>query len=144
MQTERGRIASYIAAGLLALVVLFVFGSLRDYGPESAIRRFQEAIRQDDASALRAVTIEPISARSVQALLAQVGQVVNYGRGFRVVRTDRSTDRVIAATATTGTDGTPMFVLWVVVKENAVWKISATDTLRANLNASQAASVPSK
>lgn len=56
------------ASGLLAAVTLTTFAVLRDYGPESAIRRFHEAIENGDARQLQAVSAQQVTPRIVRLL----------------------------------------------------------------------------
>lgn len=51
-------LSPWVAAGLLALLTLFVFFTLQHYGPESAIRRFHRGAMRRDRAELAEVTLQ--------------------------------------------------------------------------------------
>src|SRR4051812_38516877 len=50
-------IQAFIPAVVLAALVLFVFSTLQNYGPESAVRRFHEGILRRDVGEIDEVTM---------------------------------------------------------------------------------------
>lgn len=78
---------AYLSAGLLAALTLSVFGAARSGGPESAVRRLNEAIIQRNAAELRSAMLQDFAQSRNAAILVQrigsylaVATDVEYGR----------------------------------------------------------------
>lgn len=129
MALRKARRTGFIAAVLLAAMVLFVFSVLRDYGPESAIRKFHMAVLKDNPAELQAVTEQPIGWVSVQSLVERVRQADALGAKYYVARMERRPDEVVAVAMYALHDGSHGTAIWDVRKEDGVWKIDANRTL---------------
>ncbi len=129
MDGPKVRLASYLSAAALAVVTLFVFGTLQDYGPESAIRRFHHAIATNNPDELQQVTEQPLSSKSVQSIYQAAGQFVVRGIPYRIMKMDRDKGEVRAAVVYSLGNGKQAAVVFVVDKINHAWKIDADKTL---------------
>lgn len=116
------------AALVLSLVTLSVFYVLRDYGPESAIRRFHRAVRIGDPNELARVTEQPIGSPPVQELVGWVNQMNLIGGRYQLLRVERQPREVYAALAYQGPNGESYATVWVVEKRGTSWKIDAART----------------
>lgn len=124
--------SSVVAAGSLTLLCGAVFTTLQDYGPESSLRLFHEAIARRDPNTFARV-VEPgmddvdtqFSITVVQRLLLQ------QGARFRISRMDRKPAWVGAQVEYIAPNGRISTVYWIVRKENRVWRVDARETWRA-------------
>jgi hypothetical protein len=120
--------SAYLAAAALAVVTLFVFGTLQDYGPESAIRRFHHAIATNNLDELQQVTEQPATSSNVRQIV-QTAAIVAQGVPYRIMKMDRSSNEVRAAVVYTLPYGRQAAVVFVVDKEGRSWKIDADKTV---------------
>lgn len=70
---------SWVPAILLAGITLAVFTSLQNYGPQSAVRRFHQAIVTRDRAALETSVLEPVDSKPVGMLLQGVERLLLNG-----------------------------------------------------------------
>jgi hypothetical protein len=124
------RFLPYISAGLLAALVLFVFWTLRHYGPESAIRRFHVAAALGDDRDLAQVSRQPPDSSNVVLLKNLVGNWLRGGGRYRLVRMERTPNRVLGHVAYVDPIGAPRnAMLWVVEKRpHGPWMVDADKT----------------
>lgn len=136
MQSGGVRGWGYAAAATLSLLTLGVFYVLQDYGPESAIRRFHDAVLKRDPVELQRVTDEDVRSQSVQQLITQVGAFMRSG-SYQLLRMERSATQVQAAVVYRARGSRDVFpMIWVVEKRGGLWKVNADKTmtiLRDNL-----------
>jgi uncharacterized UPF0160 family protein len=125
--------ASAFAAATLGIVTLLVFSLLQDYGPESAIRQFHEAVRENDDQLLASVTFEDMSDPNVQLLKRQVQDLEEQGARYSVYSVDRHPTYVEADVQYQGPGGQQITVVWVVRKDRRIWRVSAIQTGLARL-----------
>lgn len=140
MKSMGGRIGQIVAAAILSLIVLSVFYELRDYGPESALRKFQRATLEADDTALQLVCKQPVNSDEVLSLklyfqrLAANGAQVRVGRVQRDIRVDtvngvqvRVTYVVVEAIYEVRSGHTSIF--WVVDHQPSGWQVNAVETV---------------
>lgn len=128
MDVKPNRISAWIASAVLAAITLGVFYVVRDYGPESAIRRFQFAVLSRDTNALGAVTLQPLNDPSVQHLVTSVEMLTQRGANYQILQMNRGPDAVVAAVQYTLSNGESAPTYWVVVKQNRTWKVDTLET----------------
>ncbi len=134
--------ASLGAAGVLALAVGFVFATLRDYGPESAVRRFHRAVQVRDWNDLRRVTAQPLESPSVQRLAAEVARLTQGRHQHRLVRMDRSPVQAHAAVVYSYPGGLREVRIWIVDLKDGTWKVDADKTLTTLRDALELRALP--
>lgn len=122
------RATSLVPAIALAALTLTVFWVLRDYGPESAIRRFHDAVLNRDTNALAQVTDNDLNDISTQRLIKNVVLLGEGGATYRILGMQRETRRVAAEVQYNLPDGKSGRTIWIVVKRNRVWKVEASET----------------
>ncbi len=124
---------AYLAAVLLAAITLFVFGTLRDYGPESAVRRFHDAVSHHDAADLAKVAIEPIDSSSVQTLVGWIGQLDKMSVSAPQLAAERrEPNQVSEVTLFHLQYGQEAPIVWIVVRSTSGWKVNAQETVAAS------------
>lgn len=143
--------ASLLPALLLGLLVLFTFGTLQNYGPESTLRKFHaslhniyvsqannKGIPMNDWNDLRSTLIEDIGTpgqvgdAAALSVIQKAWSQFQAGASYSLARTDRSPREVrIAVLYSVKSQQTPM--VWVIDKPQGgrEWKISARKTLSA-------------
>ncbi len=121
-------VGSVLASGALALVVMLVFFVLQDYGPESAVRRFHEAIVRHDNETLKRVTKGSLETEVAQFELTAVEQVLKAGARYQLVRTDHRAGWVGAEVVYRSPNGQTGTIYWVVVKDGPTWKVDPEAT----------------
>jgi len=114
---------------VLSLLTLSVFYVLQDYGPESAIRRFHDAVVRGDGIELQRVTAEDIRSPSVILLARDVKNFLVDGT-YQLSRMERSQNQVQAAVVYRAKGSAELFpMIWIVEKRGSVWKVNADKTL---------------
>jgi len=132
MSVPRGTGASISAAGVLAAITLFVFFTLRDYGPRSALRRFNDDVRSGNVNDLQQVTVQQISDESVQKLYYLVRQIELRGGTSRVAALNKNRGEVEMLVLYSIGD-TAMQWVWIVDHQsNGTWAVNADKTLMAS------------
>ena len=121
-------VGSYVAAGLLACLTIRVFFELQDSGPESAIRRFNDAIRDHDAESIRKLTTEPLEGDATRAMLAKLDAWDSDGATMQVTLMERSGDEVRAVVVFSLPKGTSSAMIWVVERRGKMWLVDANKT----------------
>ncbi len=154
MDQRRSRALSYLSAGLLAAVTLFVFFVLQNYGPESAVRRFHAAVSRvkvspdgrydmpySAAEELQRVTMQRIGTASVGYLVRFTSERFAAGGTFQIVRVERGTEnsnQMLAAVVYRIPGYLPDAAIWVVEQprdgegmRSSDWKVNADGTANA-------------
>lgn len=132
MQGRSPRFAAYGAAGVLAVVVLFVFFILQDYGPESAVRRFHEAAARGDLRTIQELTKRGSSDEATIRLASQLRFIlISQGARYRLMRMDRRPGEVGAEVAYVYPGGQVAGLYWIVRKGpgERSWRIDVERTL---------------
>ncbi len=134
MAANRAAATSYVAAGVLAAITLFVFYTLRDYGPESAIRRFHDDFKNGNRRDLQEVTLQSIDAQSTGALERILQQFDAVGATSRIVDEDLSRPDRASVLAMYQLPFRNDFIVWIVrLDQNHSWRVDTDETLQAFL-----------
>jgi hypothetical protein len=121
--------ASFLAAGALALVTLLVFFILQDYGPESSLRKFHEAIVQQDAKELGEVTTTNLADADTKLAVNVVSTILVSGNArYRLLMTDHQKGWIGAEVQYVYPNGQTRTIYWVVRKVGRDWKVDPTAT----------------
>jgi hypothetical protein len=119
-----------IPALILSALVLGVFWALRDFGPESALRRFHMASVNRDEAMLGDVTDFSPNPQYAQALSSRVQDLARAGGRYELRRMDRSRTRVVAEVVYRFPfTGQQIPSLWVVEKTQGRWRVNPYRTM---------------
>lgn len=135
-----GKFSSMAAAALVAALTLGVFYQLREYGPESALRKFQMAAIAGDREALQRVCKQDVAGQSAQILTRTLRQFnasgarVRMGMLHRETRVDQIQGdevkvRSVVAEVRYYMPGRVESIYWVVDLGPAGWAINADETV---------------
>jgi len=133
------RWGTYATAAVLAVVVLSVFGALRDYGPDSALRRFHQAAVSGDNKTLSRVSKQPIESDAVQYLRERLRRLDSAGARIRMgaVHSETRIDRVGTETVKVPSVVTEVryyvpghveSIYWVLDHDASGWLVNAYET----------------
>ncbi len=133
------RWGTYATAGVLTVVVLSVFGALRDYGPDSALRRFHQAAISGDDKTLRRVCKQPIESDVVLYLREKLRRLDFAGARIRmgVVHSETRIDTVGSDTVKVPSvvtevryyvPGRVESIYWVLDHDASGWLVNAYET----------------
>lgn len=120
---------SGIVAAIVAVITLGTFYILQDYGPASAIRRFHEAIFNNDVGELQQVTYDKINSPAVRELITAVNSIGEPASHPQVARMDRQVGEVRAAVVYTYPNNLRTARVWVVEKHDKLWQVNAEKTV---------------
>ena len=126
-------IQAFIPAAFLAALVLFVFSTLQNYGPESAVRRFHEGILRMDRAEIDEVTVAAHSEAEAEEKAHVEGliyDILNENRNVRLRDLQRSPKQVDVTVLYFSGNGTALGnAPYVTVKEVTGWKVDVHKTL---------------
>lgn len=116
---------------LLSVLTLSVFAQLRDYGPESTLRRFHEAIRDQDLETLDRLTVEGANDYRLIALARSFKRAFDLGVSAQILGIRREPDRVVAEVAYVR-PGSARYepFNWVLVKSGGRWLVNTNESGR--------------
>ncbi len=126
---------TYVAAALLASLTIRVFFELQDYGPESAVRRFYEAVpytvKTSDMSELKAVSTDEIQGRAEIDMILTLAQWEMHGVPMQIVRLEGTGNEarvVVAFSFPTAPQETVWTPVWVVQRRGKSWRVDVSKT----------------
>ena len=128
MAGRRRALTGGIVSLVVAAITITVFGVLRDYGPESAIRKFHEAVAKHDPQELLRVSTQGLDSYAEQWLVGRVEDNLRRGAWYRVARMDRRPGLVVAEIDYVSPDGTEEQSVWTVVLVEKRWLVDAEQT----------------
>jgi hypothetical protein len=142
MAAKKSAASSYIAAGVLAALTLFVFYTFRDYGPASAVRRFHDDLISHDFNDLQRVTIGPLESRPVVEMARWLFKIDSSDAHSRIAATQMiHPDEASVITVFQFPDQESKFMVWIVRKEpNQPWKVDPNLTVNEPIYSSPAGS----
>jgi hypothetical protein len=138
MSIPKPPVSAWVVSATLALVTLFVFGVLQDYGPEATIRRFHQAALEGNSrevaylshrpSAIRGtgVTTSTVMAEAVRGLMGSDVRLQLYA----VSR--RSNRAAAVVTYLNARRQMEVALIWIVVRSDGVWRIDTDATVQVN------------
>ncbi len=134
LKNASGHLIPLFASIILAALTLGVFSRLQDYGPESAIRRFNQAIVHVDPDDMQKVTLANTHKAELRYLVVNLENWYQQGAYMRVAEMERTSDEVRAAVlytfpgSQTYPKGTQRAMIWVVVRKGKAWFVDANKT----------------
>ncbi|MEA2554543.1 MAG: hypothetical protein QOJ65_2719 [Fimbriimonadaceae bacterium] len=122
-----------LPALVVAALVLFVFATLQNYGPESAVRRFHEAVLTQNEQELRDVIMEPTKRdpsyiNDLYALEERIADLMMQGARVTFRSVDRRPTQVWVSVNYKLPDNTAGSAPWVVQKVGGRWKVDVHAT----------------
>lgn len=118
-----------LPAVTLAALVLFVFATLQNYGPESAVRRFHEAVLTRNVEELNEVVYVPFQRQDLDALVLSLQKLFAAGARIRLRDVERSPYMVHVSVLYHTPSGASGSGIWVARKTPAGWKVDVGSTL---------------
>lgn len=122
---------SYLAASVLAIFTLLTFFRLQNYGPQSVLRTFHEAISKRDGKLADTVVRDGIDSSAMRQVMSFLSPVLVQSSSYELVESRRpNSNTYLAAVEYRTPQGVFPFV-WVLTKNDNTWKIDAqaTDTI---------------
>lgn len=119
--------SSISAALLLCAVVLGSFFVLRNYGPESTVRRFHFAVQKNDQAALRSICTGDDAA--VYVLSTKLKRLYTDRAQIMLGRVNDDDPNQVVAQFIYRTPNYTYTINWVVDHTRAGWKVNAEATL---------------
>lgn len=123
------RWTTYGAAFALSLLTLAVFAYSKDTGPESAVKRYQQAIAEGDLDG--AAHYEVNRDRYSGALAAQIRDILRYSRRIQLGGVKKNgREAFVDVVYELPQPGNMMAIRFVVKKPDMKWKVDTGETVR--------------
>ncbi|MBX3119911.1 MAG: hypothetical protein KF784_12665 [Fimbriimonadaceae bacterium] len=123
--------ASLPAAAVLTLLTLSVFYLLRDFGPESAVRKFHRAVLSRDFAKVQESIRPETNQESLDFLARGVWNFARADGRFQIRSLQRNTNQVTAEVEYSFPDRSLVATtLWLVEKDQTGWKVNVNATER--------------
>ncbi|QYK52954.1 MAG: hypothetical protein KF824_11925 [Fimbriimonadaceae bacterium] len=123
------RWTTYGAAFALSLLTLAVFAYSKDTGPESAVKRYQQAIAEGDMDG--AAHYEFSQGRYSGVLAAQIRDILRYSRRIQLGGVKKNgREAFVDVVYELPQPGNMMAIRFVVKKPDLKWKVDAEQTVR--------------
>lgn len=106
------------------MMVLAVFWVLRDYGPESAIRKFHQRLLDRDSAQLQTLLEQPISNPESQIFLADINNLISLQARPQVQGMVRRPRLVVADVLYLLPDGRQAIRKFTVERVGRTWQIN--------------------
>ena len=121
--------SSVIPAALMAAVVFFVFFTLQNYGPESAVRRFHEGVLDQSYVEIDDVILRPSNPNHVGLLEMYVANHLAQGAQITLHDVERAPTSVSVSVVYHAPNTLPASVTWATQKTEDGWKVDVDRTL---------------
>ena len=133
MRPKKSVMVSCVAAGLLAVLTLFVFFTFQNYGPVSAVRRFHDDVRNKDITDLQRVTVGSLENPQVGELAKALLTFDSLNATSKIAAVQMlQSDEAAVITVYEMQDNRVLHLVWIVRKEpNQPWRIDPALTLKA-------------
>ncbi len=128
MKVQTVQKSSAVAAAFLACIIVRVFFELQYYGPESAILRFNQALKAHDLVTVQLCSTEPLQGDLEKRFLAQLLDWDEHGVSLQVDKIERTGNEVRAAVVLTSPAGKPTGMVWVVQQRGRQWLVDVNKT----------------
>ncbi|MFQ3587077.1 MAG: hypothetical protein SNJ74_02275 [Fimbriimonadaceae bacterium] len=116
--------ASVLPAAILAVLTLGVFWSLREYGPETALRKFHRGAVQREIEEVYRVTVPNPNPNTVGFLATRIHQFAQQGARYQVRYVQRRAGFVVAEVEYVfDRRGIRVPMLYVVRKVDGQWRV---------------------
>jgi hypothetical protein len=132
MLGRKRRLSAIVTSAILVALTVSVFAKLRDYGPESTLRRFHVAALSNDLATMNATIKEGSNEGNVYWLRGFLRELSRQGTLPRIIgqRGDVNSVAVeVAYILPNTTQG--MVMVWKVDRVGRTWKINVDKTAQA-------------
>lgn len=118
-----------VAASVLAVLTLSVFYLLREFGPESAVRKFHRAVLSRNYAQLNEVIHSETDPVELDYLASRVWNFAATDGRFQIRSLQRSTDQVTAEVEYSFPNrALVVTTFWVITRESSAWKVNVNAT----------------
>ena len=121
--------AAIVSAISLSVFTLGIFAIQQNYGPDSAVRRFEAAVRAKDWRALQTTVFDPVDSFPVGYLVETIQRIQASGASLHTVRTNREGKSASVQTSIDLPDGQAISMVWQVSRQGGAWRVDAAGTL---------------
>lgn len=129
-------ISSVVAALCLSILTLAVFGQAQNTGPESAIRQYHQALLASPAGDDLGPVIPQQNPGATQPFNQLIGQLLRAGAQVRFGRITKQLPDATVEVAYLRPNGETWAFLYVLRREQGVWRVDVEQTARGSLNRS--------
>jgi hypothetical protein len=135
----RFQFSSFLAAICLGATTMAVFSSLQNYGPESVLRRFHQALNPNqngelDWNAIAQTVDQPTQSVAVQKLVSTVRQLLRNGppriAGMQreLVQSRQPNLQVRELLVYHDIDNSSFPIVWIIERQSGQWRINVQKT----------------
>src|SRR2546423_11378130 len=117
-----GSFKAVVSALVLAGLVLFVFGTLQNYGPESAVRRLHEAVLTRNQTEVDDVILQPSNPEEIARIEQVIWDALSQGAHIRLFDLSRSPTKVMVKVIYHAGDRAG-YQVWATQKTKDGWKV---------------------
>lgn len=117
-----------LAAVALAVLTLGTFFQFRDFGPQSTIRRWHEAVAVKDLDTINNLTVGGWANPNTQGLANLIFNFLRAGAKYDIVAIRKPQSKVVVAVEYRFGNGMSRPLVWYLQKEDDTWKVNAEDT----------------
>lgn len=129
MKRGTPNLSGLISAALLSALTLGVFMVLREYGPESALRKFHRAAVNGNTRELARAVTPGSYPENLLSLASMVHSYARQGAQYQLKNVDRKERRVVAEVAyILPTRQMEPHMFWVVDKRPEGWRVNVNAT----------------
>lgn len=122
----------WLTSILLSLVTLFVFFTLRDYGPDSSVRKFHLAAEDLNREEAAPLVYPDFNSSSTQELWSLVAGLMANGRtNFEIAHYQRKANQAAIAVRYRFPNGEQRTLIWLVNRIEGKWRIDTRETTLA-------------
>jgi len=130
----RATAKALIPAAILTALVLFVFSTLQNFGPESAVRKFHEAASNLNESEIKESIVQPSNPQEVREVRFIVNQFIrtlppDSTFSLRDLASNRTAKSVTVTVIYRSNGRTIRAADWVAVKSPYGWRVDTHKTL---------------
>lgn len=119
---------SLVPAIVLAALVLAVFSQLQNYGPQSAVRRFHEALLTNNDKELEEVLYQPTDPLAVARIVSRFYPLIHEEGAHIRLRDVQRSPSVVYVSVSYHTPNHAGYAVWVTTKTPSGWKVDAAGT----------------
>lgn len=122
----------WLTSILLSLLTLSVFGTLRNYGPDSVVRRFHMAVLDHDQKQAATLVEPDFDSAPTEELWMNVSAIMTqYNASYEIQNVIRKPNESILVVRYQYPNGERQSLIWDVVRRDGAWVIDTRATALA-------------